>query len=142
KIGHAIRTVILYGLEPNHSSKGFIRKVPLSFSDAAIPANLDQSQFETYTCRGLGQFKPIILTFAGLKAPPSTGPTCEPLCTICGGYHVTAAPGCPKRLREPCVLRRRKLAGRQAKERETRRDRTPQCGRPKDRSRTRPGGGA
>ncbi|KAG0431412.1 hypothetical protein HPB47_021809, partial [Ixodes persulcatus] len=168
KIGHAIRTVILYGLAPNHSSKGFIRKVPLSFSDAAIPANLDQSQFETYTCRGLGQFKPIILTFPGLKAPyfvtlfrverfhnqtslRATNAASETLkqgqpANLCAQSAAATTlrqlRDCPKRLREPCVLRRRKLAGRQAKERETRRDRTPQCGRPKDRSRTRPGGGA
>ncbi|KAG0430964.1 hypothetical protein HPB47_022214 [Ixodes persulcatus] len=70
----------------------------------------------------------------GLK-DPHEGHTCEPLCTLCDGPHLTAARGCPKRFSEPYVLRRRALA-RQARERAVRRDPTPQRGRPRDRSRT------
>lgn len=185
KIGNTIHMVTLYGLAPDDSSKGLVRGVPLRFSDAEILANSDQSQFEIYTCRRLGQSKMVILTFAGLKVPffvtlfggeypvslykktipactvcheaghrstacpqpkvnvchqcglkdPHEGHTCEPLCTLCDGPHLTAARGCPKRFSEPYVLRRRALA-RQARERAVRRDPTPQRGRPRDRSRT------
>ncbi|CAN7937737.1 unnamed protein product, partial [Ixodes hexagonus] len=118
--------VTLYGLASDDSSKGLVRGVPLRFSHAEILANSDQSQFEIYSCRRLGQSKLVILTFAGLK-----GHTCEPLYTLCDGPHLTAARGCPKRFCEPYVLRRRELA-RQARERATRRDPTPQRGRPRD----------
>ncbi|CAN7974734.1 unnamed protein product, partial [Ixodes persulcatus] len=94
EIGNAIHTVTLYCLVPNDSSKKLIRGVPLRFSDAEILANLGQSQFELYTCRGLRQFKLLRLTFAGLE-----GHTCEPRSTLCGGSHFTAAPGCPNRFR-------------------------------------------
>lgn len=69
KIGNTIHMVTLYGLAPDDSSKGLVRGVPLRFSDAEILANSDQSQFEIYTCRRLGQSKMVILTFAGLKVP-------------------------------------------------------------------------
>ncbi|KAM7284650.1 hypothetical protein ISCGN_001744 [Ixodes scapularis] len=150
KIGNTIHMVTLYGLAPDDSSKGLVRGVPLRFSDAEILANSDQSQFEIYTCRRLGQSKMVILTFAGLKVPffvtlfggeypvslykktipactvcheaghrstacpqpkvnvchqcglkdPHEGHTCEPLCTLCDGPHLTAARGCPKRFSE------------------------------------------
>ncbi|EEC06467.1 hypothetical protein IscW_ISCW017849 [Ixodes scapularis] len=115
EVGHAIHTVILHGLAPHDSSKILIRRVPLRFSDAAILADLDESQFETYTYRELCEFKLIILTFFGLK-----GHTGEPLCTIGGGSYVTAAPGCPKRFREPCVLSSRDARRRSEPRGETR----------------------
>ncbi|KAG0415455.1 hypothetical protein HPB47_007378 [Ixodes persulcatus] len=97
--------VTLYGLAPDDSSKGLVRGVPLRFSDAKILANSDQSQFEIYTCRRLGQSKMVILTFAGLKVPffvtlfggeypVSLYKKTIPSCTLCheAGHRSTACP--------------------------------------------------
>lgn len=186
KIGNSTHVVTLYGLAPDDSAKGIIRGVPVRFTEAEILANIDQTQFEVYACRRLGQSSIIVLTFAGTRVPyyvtlygaeypctlykktfpvctqchesghratacpqpsvsvchqcglrdPQLGHTCEPKCNLCGGSHLTAAKGCPKRFKEPYLLRKRELEKRRAEERASRKDLHEQRGRPRDRSTT------
>ncbi|KAH9361554.1 hypothetical protein HPB48_001344 [Haemaphysalis longicornis] len=85
---------------------------------------------------------------------PKPGHDCKALCSLCGGAHLTATKGCPKRFREPFVLRQRQFEQKRTEERASRvnqlalqvdqqasqhghpASQPDQRGRPRDRSRT------
>lgn len=47
---------------------------------------------------------------------------CKALCSLCGGAHLTANKGCPKRFREPFILRQRQFERKRTEERASRVD--------------------